>query len=102
MDLKEKVFEYFSMNFYGSNQRPPGPGYPRYWNLYLLKLGKGLQGKATYQNFKHLEQQVLKKKEFDFLLCILQFKPRTPGKRPSWFLGQCLKTLGKGQVRKST
>ena len=62
--MTKKIFEYFSMHFYGLNLGPPGAGLS--WTL-------GPSFEQTWQrttmqcyipNFKHLSQTVLKKKIF--------------------------------------
>ena len=46
---EKKIFEHFSMYFYGLNLGPPGMGHLRTWDLHLNKIGKGPLGNATYQ-----------------------------------------------------
>ena len=46
----KKIFEYFSMYFYGLNLGPPCLGPSWTCSLHLMKLGKGPQGNATYQS----------------------------------------------------
>ena len=67
---QKKIVSYFSMYFYGSNPRTPAKEYLGPWDLGLDKLGNGLLGNATDQNFKHLGQEVLKKKTFEYSPCI--------------------------------
>ena len=57
------IFEYISMNFYGSNPGPTGLG-PS-WTLHFNKLRKGLLGNATYQISSLWTKEVLKKKIFE-------------------------------------
>ena len=62
--LKKKIFEYFSMYFYGLNLGPLASGHLRPWDLHLNKLCRGPLGYATYQisniNFKDTEFQASK------------------------------------------
>ena len=45
----KKIFEYFSMFFYGLNLRPLTRGHLGPWDLNLNKLGRGPLGNATCQ-----------------------------------------------------
>ena len=45
---EEKVFEYISMHFYGSNLGPLARGHLGPWDIGLNKLGKGPPENATY------------------------------------------------------
>ena len=47
--LKKKIFEYFSMYFYGSNLGYPGKEPSWILGPHLNKIGKGLLGNATTQ-----------------------------------------------------
>ena len=47
--LKQKIYQYFSMYFYGSNLGPLARGHLGLWDLHLNKLVKGELGNATYQ-----------------------------------------------------
>ena len=49
MILKKKIFEWFSMYFYGSNLGPLWPDHLGPWGLDLNKFGKRSLGNATYQ-----------------------------------------------------
>ena len=47
----KKIFEYFSMNYYGWNLHvgPLARGHLGLWDLHLKKLGRVALGHATYQ-----------------------------------------------------
>ena len=45
----EKIFEYFSMYFYGSNLQPLARSHLGPWDLHLNKIGKGLLSNAKIQ-----------------------------------------------------
>ena len=47
--LNKKIFEYFSMYFFGSNLKPLVRGHLGSWDLHLNKIGKGPLGNATNQ-----------------------------------------------------
>ena len=47
--LKKKIFEYFSMYFYGLNLGPPGKEPTWILGPSLNKIGKGPLGNATYK-----------------------------------------------------
>ena len=45
----KKIFEYFSMYFYGLNLGPLAWGHLGPWGRHMKKLGKGPVGNARYQ-----------------------------------------------------
>ena len=45
--LKKKIFEYFSMYFYGSNLQPLARSHHGPWDLHLNKISKGPLVNAT-------------------------------------------------------
>ena len=45
--LKKRIYEYFSMYFYGSNLQPLARSNLGPWDLHLNKIGKGSLGNAT-------------------------------------------------------
>ena len=75
MILKKKIFEYFSMYFYGLNLRPLTRGHLGPWDLHLNKLGRGPLGNATYQISNIWAKWFWRRR---FLNIFLWFEPRTP------------------------
>ena len=75
MVLKKKIFEYFSMYFYGLNLRPLTRGHLGPWDLHLNKLGRDPLGNATYQISNIWAKWIWRRR---FLNIFLWFEPRTP------------------------
>ena len=70
---------------------PLARGHLGYWDLHLNKLKNRPLGNASYQIFKHLDQEVLNNKICYFFKCISIFEPLDH--LGSWDL--CLNRLGK-------
>ena len=75
---KNKIFEYFSMYFYGLNLGCPARGHLESWDPYLRKKTLyRITSQCYIPNSKHLSQVVLKKKILNIFLCIYILYPGT-------------------------
>ena len=80
MVLKKKIFEYFSMYFYGLNLQPLPRSHLGPWDLHLNQIGKGPLGHATIQ--------IMTKKIFEyFSMHFYGLNLGPPGAGLSWTLG---------------
>ena len=103
MVLKKKIFEYFSMHFYGLNLRPLTRGHLGPWDLHLNKLGRGPLGNATYQISNIWAKWFWRRRFFNIFLCISMvgtYDPLARGHLGPWDLG--LNKLGKGPPGNAT
>ena len=83
--LKKKIFEYFTMHFYGSNLGHPGPG-PS-WTLgpSFEQTTKRTTRQCYIPYFKHLSQVVLKK-DLEYISMHYGMNLGPPDTGPSWTL----------------
>ena len=77
--IKKKIFEKFSMYFYGSNLGPLARGHLGPWDLGLNKLGRSALGNATYQISNIWAKWFLRIGFLIYFYAFLRFEPRTLG-----------------------
>ena len=97
--LKKRIFEYISIHFYGSNQRPLAQGHPGPWDLHLNKLGKGQPGNAIYQISSILAKQFWRRRFLSIFHCWTQDPPWQGHFGPQ---GHHLNKLGRGPLGNAT